>query len=226
VQYSALLAVINSTLVEKFIQSVSRPQRGGYYRYQTRLMAQIPIPIKGMAHVRGHFQGPSNAASDLYLRGSYGALLSTLPRHPLCQGERAFHDLLAYLAQQMIDLHKQKQAEIKRFLSWLEGQLGAHIEDLSGKTILCNYLGDYQKGEGELPFDEFVHRLGQNRSKIRANLSDPALVHRLRGEYPASLGALLPIKQRLKETDWLIDQIVYKLYGLTEEEIAIVEGRV
>jgi hypothetical protein len=26
-------------------------------------------------------------------------------------------------------------------------------------------------------------------------------------------------------SDRLIDQIVYKLYGLTEEEIAIVEGR-
>ena len=31
---------------------------------------------------------------------------------------------------------------------------------------------------------------------------------------------------RVGFTDDLIDQIVYKLYGLTEEEIAIVEGRV
>lgn len=27
-------------------------------------------------------------------------------------------------------------------------------------------------------------------------------------------------------TDWLIDEVVYRLYGLTEEEIAMVEGRV
>ncbi len=33
----------------------------------------------------------------------------------------------------------------------------------------------------------------------------------------------MPNEVRL--TDDLIDQIVYKLYGLTEEEIAIVEGR-
>lgn len=31
--------------------------------------------------------------------------------------------------------------------------------------------------------------------------------------------------ERIGRTDWLIDRIVYKLYGLTEEEIAIVEGR-
>ncbi len=30
---------------------------------------------------------------------------------------------------------------------------------------------------------------------------------------------------RIAATDWLIDYIVYKLYGLTEEEIAIVEGK-
>jgi hypothetical protein len=27
------------------------------------------------------------------------------------------------------------------------------------------------------------------------------------------------------EIDWLTDRIVYRLYGLTEEEIAVVEGK-
>jgi len=132
---------------------------------------------------------------------------------------------LERLALSIVDDHQRKQAETCRFLGWLEGHLGTSMDDLSGKTLITNYLGDYQKGEGELPWDEFLDRLQRNRSKIRANLSDPAVTHRLRQEYEASLATLLPIKQRLKDTDWLIDQIVYKLYGLTEEEIAIVEGR-
>jgi type II restriction/modification system DNA methylase subunit YeeA len=33
------------------------------------------------------------------------------------------------------------------------------------------------------------------------------------------------VRRKIRLTDDLIDQIVYKLYGLTEEEIAIVEGR-
>ncbi len=28
----------------------------------------------------------------------------------------------------------------------------------------------------------------------------------------------------IRSTDWLIDQIVYRLYALTEEEIRVVEG--
>jgi hypothetical protein len=47
----------------------------------------------------------------------------------------------------------------------------------------------------------------------------------MREEYKKSLSVLLPMKQKLAATDWLIDQLVYRLYGLTEEEIAIVEGK-
>jgi hypothetical protein len=35
----------------------------------------------------------------------------------------------------------------------------------------------------------------------------------------------LPLKERLARTDRLIDQIEYRLYGLTEEEIGVVVGR-
>jgi hypothetical protein len=37
-------------------------------------------------------------------------------------------------------------------------------------------------------------------------------------------GFQFPLKEKLRKTDWLIDQIVYRLYGLTEEEVKIVKG--
>jgi hypothetical protein len=37
-------------------------------------------------------------------------------------------------------------------------------------------------------------------------------------------GKVLSIKNQIDATDRAIDQMVYQLYGLTEEEIAIVEG--
>ena len=141
------------------------------------------------------------------------------------------HDFLAFLAEQMLELNKQKQAELKRFLGWLEEQLsilsdskgGRGIEALSGKTRIQNYLGDYQKGEEPAAFPEILKVLLKNRSRIKANLSDSAFVRKLEKEYEKSLAILLSIKERLAKTDWLIDQIVYRLYGVTEAEIAIVE---
>ena len=45
----------------------------------------------------------------------------------------------------------------------------------------------------------------------------------VREEHEKSLTILLSIKRRLAATDWLIDQLVYRLYGLTEEEVRIIE---
>ena len=46
-----------------------------------------------------------------------------------------------------------------------------------------------------------------------------------RRRYAAGLTKVLSLKRRLATTDRLIDLIVYRLYGLTEEEVGIVEGR-
>lgn len=143
------------------------------------------------------------------------------------------HDLLAYLAGQMIDLNKQKQAEIKRFLAWLEGILQilpdaktghAGLEALSPKDRLKNYLGDYQKKQSELSYLELESILERNKNKLGISLNDARLTARLRQEYEASLVVLRPLKERLAWTDWLIDQIVYQLYGLSEEEIQVIAG--
>jgi hypothetical protein len=66
--------------------------------------------------------------------------------------------------------------------------------------------------------------LRKNARRVGHTL-DTAFEQRVRQEYEKSLALLLPIKQKLAATDWLIDQLVYRLYGLTEEEISIVEKR-
>lgn len=160
---------------------------------------------------------------------SYQCVLEFAAHHLTQQPEESdvVHDLLAFLAEEMIRLNKDKQAESKRFLSWLQKKvrLAEGIDSLSGKTTIKNYLGDYQKNEPETPFAEILKVLQKNKNKLGASLSQPAVAAELQKEYEASLAKLLPLKARLALTDKLIDQVVYKLYGLTEEEVAIVEGR-
>jgi len=143
------------------------------------------------------------------------------------------HDILAFLANQMIEMNKEKQKEIKGFLKWLESRLKIQsdtegsegIEALTGKTQIKNYLSDYQKGEEHLPFEEFWKIMDKNKTRIQANLKSRELYENIKSEYEKSLSKLLPLKENLRKTDWLIDQIVYRLYGLTDEEIKIVEGK-
>jgi len=44
-------------------------------------------------------------------------------------------------------------------------------------------------------------------------------------EFSAAMNALTARKGRIKATDDLIDRTAYRLYGLTDDEMAIVEGQ-
>ena len=64
----------------------------------------------------------------------------------------------------------------------------------------------------------------KNRNKISIDPSDWKTQELLENQFTKSMSILEPLKARIKATDELIDEIVYRLYGLTEEEIKIVKG--
>ena len=45
------------------------------------------------------------------------------------------HDLLAFLAESTQEMNKKKQQEIRGFLGWREGYVGARVEALTPKTV-------------------------------------------------------------------------------------------
>ena len=127
------------------------------------------------------------------------------------------HDLLAFLAERMLEMNKQKQQEIKGFLGWLESYLGAKVEDLTPKTKLQSYY--------EHDYEGFLAVLKKNRKKLAIDPARREPGEALRAEFEGSVGKLAPLRERIRQTDELIDAVVYRLYGLTEEEIGIVKGK-
>ena len=126
------------------------------------------------------------------------------------------HDLLAFLAERMLEMNKQKQQEIKGFLGWLVGFVGAKVEDLTPKTKLQSYY--------EHDYDSFLAVIKKNRKKLAVDPARREPAETLQAEFEGSMGKLGPLRERIRLTDDLIDAIVYRLYGLTEEEIGIVQG--
>ena len=141
-----------------------------------------------------------------------GARLSAAPEE-----SDVVHNLLAYLSERMIEMNKEKNTEIKGFLHWFEGEIGAPIEELTNKTAIKEYY--------DSEFDAFAGVLAKNKKKLKDGY-DPTRrepKEKLQAEFNTSVGKLAPLLKRIEATDGLIDQIVYKLYGLTEDEIKIVE---
>jgi len=127
------------------------------------------------------------------------------------------HDFLAYLAEQMIELNKAKNEEIKGFLKWFEREIGYNVDDLTGKTVLKDYH------EGDLL--AFLAVLKKNKTKLSIDPTNRKFQESLEKHFEESMAILKPLKEKIQATDNLIDQIVYRLYGLTSEEVEIVEGK-
>jgi len=256
-----LLSILNSILQKWLVGLMCARARGDWYRYKSQYVERLPIRhihfttsasdrINLVNKLKNHYARDEDneilkIVKDILPKDDNGNFLAFqdgpgwIYNLEKKEGEGkcpeksdVVHDFLAFLAEQMIDLNRQKQAEQKRFFGWIEIQLSIIPKDdkigvdaLSGKKTIQGYLGDYQKGEEQVPFDNIADVLYKNKARIGANLSDPRLINILKIEYEKSLTILMPIKEKLRKTDWLIDQVVYKLYGLTEDDIAIVEGR-
>jgi hypothetical protein len=213
---------------------------GGYFQFQAPQLSVLPIRrisfttpaperVRLLAQaIAAYERGATQNEMDAVL----ALIAQFLARDP--EQSDVVHDLLAHLATQMMELNREKQARAKAF--W---------DDLEGATDRATFKVLHEKGKQESSlyasseaFQPFLREnshatrrlddaLAWNEDAFRGfvkalaakvkNLSELVAVfakhNRRYGE----------ITQRLRFTDTLIDRIVYQLYGLTPEEIRIVE---
>jgi hypothetical protein len=234
-----LLAVLNSGVMKLIFDIVLPKLRGGFFEPSYVFMKDIPIRRITFITPPNERASYLEKARNLYAycldKDDQACVLGFVEHHLSKETEESdvVHDLLAFLAEEMIRLNKEKRGAHKEFLDWLvttlkllpdkDGRKG--IDVLTGKSKLVDYPGDYQKGEPPREFEELLEILRKNKGRLGVSLSDAGLVERVRGMYEGSLQRVLPLKERLRRTDGLIDAVVYRLYGLTEEEVGVVEGR-
>lgn len=130
--------------------------------------------------------------------------LAELPIYPATPEEK---EPFIEKANQMLDLNKTLQNEINSFKEWL-----IHIfkvEKFSKK------LEKYY----ELSLDEFLAELKKKKVDVknRENFTS------LKEEFEKSVSKIRPLLQEIEETDNEIDEMVYELYGLNDDEIKIIE---
>jgi hypothetical protein len=144
------------------------------------------------------------------------------------------HDVLAHLAERMIAMHKERQTRVEAFWLDLEGVTEAETfadlkergkwERMLWKAEPCRGFVDEESrstrhldeslGWGEDCFKAFVKML----AGTVAHLSEVVGVYRV---HHPGYRALV---RRIAATDRLIDLVVYRLYGLTADEVGVVEG--
>ena len=235
-----ILSIIASRLQSRlFIWSSEVAKRDDFPQLDIQTMRNMSIRRINFITSSSERASYLDKARSLYesclSKNDQACMLGFVEHHLSRESEESdvVHDLLAMLAEEMIRLKKEKRAAQREFLNWLvstlkilpdrDGHKG--IDVLTGKSKLMDYPGDYQKGEPPLTTDDLLDILRKNKGRLGVSLSDAGLLDRIKKMYEESLQRVLPIKERLARTDRLIDQVVYRLHGLTEEEITVVEGR-
>lgn len=136
----SILALLNSSLWEWRFRLTSTNNHVNAYE------------IDGLPFLRISFTTPPEERTYLVEEGKrmYQDYLSTGSSDDLSEfvsdnlaqsPERSdvVHDLLAFLAQQMMEMNQQKGAEVKGFLTYLERYIGASVDDLSNRTKIKAY---------------------------------------------------------------------------------------
>ena len=233
---SYLLSLLNSELFLFFMLLSSSTIRGGFLRFKRQYVEPFPVRRINFTTSPTERARYLDKAKLLYQqcmsKDDQDCVPGFVDHHLAKVPEESdvVHDLLAFLAEEMLRLNKEKRALQKTFLAYFVDALQvraengkAGIEVLTGKGKLQEFAGDYQKGEEALTPDGLWEIVQKNRAKV--NVGRVGLQERVLARYQESLDQVLPLKEQLSRTDALIDRVVYRLYGLTEEEVGIVEGK-
>ncbi len=156
----------------------------------------------------------SNFISYLYVNTSSIATkddfrqttLSEIRNLPILKIEKEKQSLFVQKADLMLTLNRELQIQSLKFQRSIERKFNL---DSLPKKLEDWYL---------LSYSDFIKELA--KKKIKLSLSDEAEWEEY---FNTESKKVLELKNKIDATDKEIDQMVYKLYDLTEEEIAIVE---
>ena len=221
-----LLALLNSQLTFYYLKHVctvlGEADRRGRLRFFSQFMEELPIRRINFTTPVDERNRELKKATTLcqicFNKGSIDCVLGFVTHHLAADPERSdiVHDLLTFLAEQMLEMNKAKGDEIGGFHRWLEGEIEVEIKTLQNKTKIQSYF--------DLSLDVLLGILKKNQRFIQVDPSSRNFQESLEREFNFSVTKLNPLLARIQHTDALIDQIVYQLYGLTDEEIEIVVG--
>ncbi|MEO0059381.1 MAG: hypothetical protein RLZZ312_1028, partial [Bacteroidota bacterium] len=116
-------------------------------------------------------------------------------------------------ADQMLSLNKELQTQSQKFQRTIQRKFFNNNDD-KGFKPLAKKLQDWYL----LSYSDFIKELA--KQKIKLTLSQEA---EWEDYFTTEATKVLAIKNEIDTTDKAIDKMVYELYGLSDEEIAMVE---
>ena len=252
-KYGFLLALLNSKLLDFYLQSISTKFQNDYFSYAKRFIERLPIPDappsqqKQLAALADKMLSLNKQLADIDIDFE-----NYVNRHGRIEDER----LKNYLGQCRITtltdgkgipantiIHDKKNLKVRAVLVEESGDrlvfsakteegektrliniFGVTVEDKALRKFVYHSVHTFVKpsavGKGNL-YEKILNlkipRFKENSGKNRQVIGE------IMALYLPALAEWNRIKGEIEETDREIDSRVYELYGLTDDEIKIIE---
>jgi len=204
-----VLAILNSKLTQKLFELCFR-QQGDVFP-KIRIEQERQLLIRKIEPIRVNTKD-FNELQLLVQSENYKSVLKYIEA---LQTRREFtkiiHDLLVILTKSMLSDLKKKQLETNTFIEWIYLQLKDEIHKVPQSFLRTFY---------NISSHDFLEEI--NSRKVHLT---PQKAAEIKAQFEQTVSVIKPLIAHIEKTDWLIDQIVYRLYGLTEE-IRVVEESV
>lgn len=222
-----VLAIINSKLISYLYVNSSTIASKDDFR-QTTLTSLRELPIRQIS-----FTTPTERRESLLkeVKEIYKLSLNNKDIQPILAFVEArldadpeesdvVHDLLSFLAKQIVKIKQDTNSEIKKFLDFIEGEIGTSVDKLSYKTDIKEYP--------TRDFTTFIDVLDRNKKRLKEGYNPKSRAHYdiLKEWFDGSITVLKPLNMKIDETDAIIDEIVNRLYGVRERKPRIQEDTV
>lgn len=235
-----LLAILNSSLMFLYLRNRLTEKRGDFWEYQKDKLVQAPIRRILFTTDQRERNLLVTDGISLYNSGKYKEFLVFGQNclHHVPQQCDVLHDILIFLAKEMLSMNKQRQIAQEDLLLALESVLSSsdmkkldrlwtplsnsYENDSTISREAQEILGDFINQQIDLHEDIGMLNEDQWKWLLKRRLVKPDLVDLVK-IYRKYQPPVAQLDQRIATIDNLINQIVYRLYGLTAEEIEIVE---
>src|SRR6266480_1410603 len=210
----SLLAILNSRLITYYHQQVVPEADRVFAEVKIVDLEQIPFPQFEFATPTAKRAAQLEKAKPLcgksLVDGDAQDALHFVEGELQAGRADVVHDLLVSLVERMVAMNQKKRTTAKQFRTDLKDFHAIDVHSMRPKTKLDEFW------KLEAP-DVFAHF---RTNRVRLKESDE---EKIRERFRRSKSAIAPLDSEIAFTDRLIDQIVYRLYRLTPEEIKIVE---
>ena len=221
--YLYFLGLLNSSVLEFYIKHISQLFSGGYYAYGRQYLEKLPIKI------------PQTSEEEDIACEVVSTVERILKQHKeaveLDEKISEFPD--SYVKGSLQPLSYVMESRDLTKESYSPSRLRIEVEDIEGTTIYKVALTkkDYIAFKAESSA-KFLFEVLKRKDRIIKNdllrMEVPSVdnAERVMREYKGDLDKMEGLKRGIADLDKNIDELVYELYGLDEEDREVIEERI